>query len=508
MEADRPLSGSRRRFLGAAALLGLTRKAEKPIRGSFVNDDHLFGHELRHHGQCLKRPQAERRVAAVIVGGGIAGLSAAWRFDKRGFRDFVVLEAAASAGGNSRWGENSVSAYPWAAHYVPVPARHSAPLVRELMEELGVLRDGVWAEEHLCHSPQERLFLHGRWQEHIEPEIAVSSKDREQYQRFAERMEQFRRTGEFTIPMEAGARPSPLDRISMRRWLLDNGFDSPSLHWLVDYSCRDDYGALSSATSAWAGIHYFAAREPEDRGPLVWPEGNGWIVRRLLGKLGRYVRTNALVYSIRPEGLRYRVRTEEFDYLADAVIFAAPVFLAPYIVEPAPPVKGFEYSPWITANLTLERWPKSNGAEPAWDNVIYDSPSLGYVVATHQSLRTRQEKTVWTWYHALAYAPPAESRRLLLETDWHYWKEFILDDLARAHPDIRQCVSRIDMMRMGHAMVRPSVGFVFSGARRALARLTGRFVYAHADVSGFSIFEEAQYRGVRAAEHILRALGA
>jgi hypothetical protein len=96
---------------------------------------------------------------------------------------------------------------------------------------------------------------------------------------------------------------------------------------------------------------------------------------------------------------------------------------------------------------------------------------------------------------------------LLLETDWNYWKEFILDDLARAHPDIRQCVRSVDIMRMGHAMVRPSVGFVFSEPRRAVARLNGRFVYAHADLSGFSIFEEAQYRGVQAAEHVLRVLG-
>ena len=29
------------------------------------------------------------------------------------------------------------------------------------------------------------------------------------------------------------------------------------------------------------------------------------------------------------------------------------------------------------------------------------------------------------------------------------------------HPDIRACVSHIDIMRMGHAMVRPAPGFQF-----------------------------------------------
>jgi hypothetical protein len=34
-----------------------------------------------------------------------------------------------------------------------------------------------------------------------------------------------------------------------------------------------------------------------------------------------------------------------------------------------------------------------------------------------------------------------------------------------------------------------------------------RLRFAHADVSGFSLFEEAQYRGVLAAERTLRRLG-
>ena len=63
-------------------------------------------------------------------------------------------------------------------------------------------------------------------------------------------------------------------------------------------------------------------------------------------------------------------------------------------------------------------------------------------------------------------APPQDSRRLLLAQDWNYWKEAILNDLARAHPDIRQCVAHMDIMRIGHAMARPSPGFLFSEERR------------------------------------------
>jgi hypothetical protein len=139
--------------------------------------------------------------------------------------------------------------------------------------------------------------------------------------------------------------------------------------------------------------------------------------------------------------------------------------------------------------------------------VIYDSPALGYVDATHQSFRSHNERSVWTFYWALAAGPAVDNRRRLLDNNWDYWREQILNDLSRAHPAIRDCVSRIDIMRLGHAMVRPTPGFVSSDMRRQLARPSGRLVYANSDLSGFSIFEEAQYRGVRAADHILSRLG-
>jgi len=49
-------------------------------------------------------------------------------------------------------------------------------------------------------------------------------------------------------------------------------------------------------------------------------------------------------------------------------------------------------------NLKLSMAPSGYGSGLAWDNVIRDSPSLGYVVATRG--RPAAEKQVITWYHA------------------------------------------------------------------------------------------------------------
>lgn len=482
----------------------LGRKTERPIAGGFVNDSFPLGHRLRDRAR-FGSPGRQLRVPVVIIGGGIAGLSAAWYLDKRAFHDFVLLEMESQAGGNSRWGENEISRFPWAAHYVPVPAK-GVSLAKELFEELGVLRDGKWDDRALCFDPQERLFIYGRWQEGLEPENATP-QEAEQYRRFADRISEFRASGQFTIPMERGATPSPLDRMSMADWLAKERFDSPTLRWYVNYACRDDYGALARDTSAWAGIHYFASREPEEKGPLTWPEGNGWIAQRLIDKLKRYIRNGTPAYRVTQDKTKVRIFTEQTEYIADRLIFAAPTFLAQYLIEGAPRAEGFQYSPWLTANLTLDRLPVQKGAEPAWDNVIYDSPTLGYVNATHMSVRSHVDRTVWTFYWSLAEHAPTESRQLLLAKDWSYWKEAILNDLARAHPDIRQCVSHIDMMRIGHAMVRPAPGFVFSADRAHWKKPLGNIYFANSDLSGFSIFEEAQYRGVEAARRALHELG-
>ncbi|HKP76944.1 MAG TPA: hypothetical protein VJT67_15545, partial [Longimicrobiaceae bacterium] len=86
--------------------------------------------------------------------------------------------------------------------------------------------------------------------------------------------------------------------------------------------------------------------------------------------------------------------------------------------------------------------------------------------------------------------------------------DLVLADLERAHPDVRRCVRRIDVMRLGHAMIRPTPGFLSTPARLQLRAAAGPVFYAHSDLSGLSLFEEAQSRGVTAAERALAYLGA
>jgi hypothetical protein len=190
---------------------------------------------------------------------------------------------------------------------------------------------------------------------------------------------------------------------------------------------------------------------------------------------------------------------------------AAPKFVATRIVRPfreSPPehLREFSYGAWLVANVHLSERPRSPGFPFAWDNVLYDSPSLGYVVATHQRLADHGP-TIWTYYRPFVGPDPRADRETLLGLDHAEIADGVLADLGRAHVGLDGLVTRIDAWRWGHAMIRPTPGFIWGLARRRAAEPVGRIHFAHSDLSGVALFEEAQYHGVAAAEAVLRARG-
>jgi phytoene dehydrogenase-like protein len=529
----------RRGFLGAGAALvaAACTRTEPPVPpGVFISTNHALGHRLR---ETQAAGATERRKArVVIVGAGISGLCAAWRLRRAGFDDFELLELEDGPGGNARWGENAVSAYPLGAHYITLPTRESRT-TRLLLSELGVLKGDPdaaaprYEERALCQAPQERLYRNGTWVEGLAPLEGRSQRDADEWKRFQDRMRAFQsmrgKDGRraFALPLEFSSRDPALlalDRVTMAAWLRSEGFSSEAVHWFVNYACRDDYGCDYRQTSAWAGIHYFASRNAASREAgedtvLTWPEGNGFIVKGLMARYRFPIRTGALVERIEEgaRGVRLRVhvsaekRSVEID--AEHVIWAAPHLFAARALAGAPEglasaLRGPDYAPWLVANLTLSEPPHVfHGAPLAWDNVIHDSASLGYVVATHQGVATRPGPTVLTWYRPLSDLAPREARQRFLAEPRERWVEAAFADLGKPHPEIRSLTQRVDVFANGHAMVRPVPGLIWGEARRRVLAHRGTLHFAHADASGLSLFEEANDRGVAAAEVVLAALG-
>jgi hypothetical protein len=547
-------------FLGVPFALAACRtlqegSAAAPLpEGEIVGASDGVGHLIRDG--LRPEPQTWERVGVLVVGGGVAGLAAAWRFLRAGFEDFVLLELEPAPGGTARSGEaHGVVPYPWGAHYLPAPLKENRALAA-LLDEIGVLEgvdsegDPVVAEQFLCRDPEERIFYRGRWYEGLYLHAGASEEDARQLGLFNAEVDRWagwrdakgRRA--FAIPVancSDDAEVTALDRISMAEWLRQRSLNSERLRWLVDYACRDDYGLGVEQASAWAGLFYFASRMKrpgaEAQSLITWPEGNGRLVRHLYEKTRARVRLGLAVADVRPsEGASFESGNAQGNgsrnarggaevvavthdgrvavgFRAERIVFAAPQFLSKYLVKPyregACPahVSEFEYGAWMVANLFLEDRPRQGLGFPlAWDNVLYDSPSLGYVVATHQRGLDRGP-TVFTYYYPLTDANPRDARTRLLSIGRDGWADVALSDLARAHGEIRALTRRLDVMRWGHAMIRPRVGFQWGGARQRAQQPYGPIHFAHTDLSGVALFEEAFDHGLRAAEEVLAARG-
>jgi hypothetical protein len=263
-------------FLGVPFALAACRRNEAPPlpAGEIVGTSDVFGHQLRDGLRVEVAPDAWSEVPVVIVGGGVAGLTAAWRLKSAGFSNFVLIELENAPGGTSRSGSHRSISFPWGAHYIPVPMKENVALV-SLLEELGVVEarsadgDIVIGEQYLCRDPEERVFYKDRWYEGLYLHAGESEDDKQQYRRFNTEVDRWvlwrdakgRRA--FTLPVSAcsdDAEATALDRLSIAEWMDQRGLTSPRLRWWVDYACRDDYGMTLAQTSAWAGLFYFCSR--------------------------------------------------------------------------------------------------------------------------------------------------------------------------------------------------------------------------------------------------------
>jgi len=523
------VEGLNRRQLALAAaavmapLAACRRQATFPMPPArWVGAADVRGHRLRGlKSGALPAPAVQRRAQVLVVGAGIAGLAAARAFAQRGVSDVQLLELDDAPGGNSRGHVLAGMPCPQGAHYLPVPG----PQAREVsawLHEIGLLSTQLGRtvpdERHLCHSPQERLFIDGAWAEGLLPPADVGSGTQAQYRRFAAAVAQAQTLG-FALPSVRAAwtaEHSALDATPFAAWLDARGLDDAHLRWYLDYCCRDDYGAGTAEVSAWAGLHYFASRhgfhtlgdgtgdstgdgDGEREAVFTWPEGNAWLVQRLAAPLADRLHTARTVLQVAEQrhGIQLLAWDERLQQLeqwqADSVVLAVPLFVAARLLQQPPgalqqAAQQLQYAPWLVANVHLDRPLLDRpGAPPAWDNVVYGSTGLGYVDAMHQSLRAGPGPTVISCYRSL---PPSQ-RAALLAGDAATWAQGVLRDLLTAHPDLPARARQVDLVRWGHGMVIPAPGVRSSPALAALRALRGRVRFAHSDLCGSSVFEEA-----------------
>ena len=256
---------------------------------------------------------------------------------------------------------------------------------------------------------------------------------------------------------------------------------------------------------------------------LTWPAGNGWLVGKLHEKIRAKLRLGLAVADVAPvrTGGRRRDRDRQAARRGRAstrerVIFAAPQFVArargPAVSRRAAAasrrvrvrrVDGREHHARRRARS------RARAASTRWRGTTSSATAHRSATSSRRIRRGRDHgPTVLTYYHPLCDEDPRAARTRLYAAGRDEWADVALADLETRAPDIRELATRVDVVRWGHAMVRPLAGRSCSAARarraaRPFAASTSRTPIS----SGVALFEEAFHHGVpRAPTRSLAAL--
>ena len=538
---------NRRRFLAQSAAISVAaaaswlthRELNRPPPLAVRRIGLPLGHQLRDGAFADASLPRAQVCDVLILGSGAAALSALWFLSRQGQRNVILAEGLERNGNNAAFVSGDLRA-PGGAHYLALPSRESVAL-REMLADLGILESGVdsdaprFRETDLVFAPMERLRYQGRWQEALLPQ---EDDDSRRFFALIRRLKRARgQDGRkvFAIPLVLSSEDSEwraLDRLSFAAWLAREGYRSPTLLWYLDYCCRDDYGAGAAQVSAFAGLHYFAARGHDSEAVLTWPEGLAHLSQLLrersgLQSLAALPDDETLHFAhpvaINASAVRIRERDAHVEVLlrdngsgalsllrARQVISAMPLMVAARVVENAA-VYGLlagrgDYAPWLVSNFVLHRFPAEGAGETlAWDNVIHGSGGLGYVASSNQLIRVaKPARTVFTAYTALNHADPAAVRAWLLDAPDAELLAFAAQDLVAAYGRrFWRAVDAVDIGIRAHAMRIPRPGYLDDAQLAAVRAHRSRLHFAHSDLSGYSVFEEAAFWGVEAARRVL-----
>jgi hypothetical protein len=495
------------------------------------NGNTSSGHLLRNK---FEKPleYTTDKVDILIVGGGIAGLSTARKIATKKGLNAKLIELANDVGGNSLGDKNEISEYPWAAHYLPIPSLDMKELIA-FLEEAKIIthfEKGLpyYDDAYLCFDNKERLFINGKWQNGIVPHFNIPENDKEEINSFLNLVHILRDKKDelgkyyFDIPLINSSQKNEyfkLNKITAKEWLIQNNYNSPYLHWYINYCTSDDFGTNVKDTSAWAMLHYFASRRGKAMNAdyddvLTWPEGNSFLVKELKKQINFPIYTNEVALNIEhtngnSEIFHQNTRTKKWTKtICKNLVLNTPFHVVKKLLPIFDTIENktqFNAYPWIVCNITLNRLIEKNGMPLSWDNVIYGHDSLGFIHSTHQTFSRKETTHVFTYYKALNNLSASEEKKILYKSTIEQLKNDILQELKMVYPNIEDGILHMEIKKIGHGMISPAPNFLFSKTLTNFSTAYKNIHFTHTDFCGISIFEEAFYKGIETANLILKA---
>jgi oxygen-dependent protoporphyrinogen oxidase len=423
----------------------------------------------------------------VIIGGGIAGLSAAWRLRHR---DVLLLEAGDRLGGRMRSDVRGDYWLNYGAHLFPAPGTLVDGIARECGLEAVPVTGGM-----MGLAVGSTLLDRGRV-ETYPFRLPLSLRDRIAFvragvkvQRAVARYHRVERRYDFEDDRTFGECLGPLP---------------PAVHEI--FTCAAHRAtAEPDELSAGCGIGLFA---------LVWGGKGSLIARNLLGgtgqlpaalgrKLGDRARTGCRADAVNPDGAELVVRCGGDDIRARQVIVAAQ---APYAAPLAAPVA--EQAAAALAQLTYGAFlsvaveTDETTAMPYDDIYAMATPGRVFDMFTNQACALRTGGARRPGGSLMLFAGAHAAAALMRESDQVIVERF-LADLHELYPQTRRVIAGATVQRweLGNVYARPGRGRL----QAALAGALGTHQNLHLAGDYFAELgnmEAAARTGVAAAERV------
>lgn len=464
-----------------------------------ILSDAAVGHVLRNSHQYARGE--DQNTEYLIVGGGIAGLSAAYQLRDH---DFMLCELSERLGGSSSANTHRDQYFTQGAHYdLAYPAYYGKELLQTLFE-LDVIdfdtatNSWQFVDHHLTIAPeQESITFHdGTFRKDVLPEGNLKAQ-------FEQLLRPF--VGQMPMPTtQIAVEHHHLNTLTFYDYLQQHLTLDAEFLQAIDYAMIDDWGAPSTVVSALAGIHYYTCRPYFDRNPILLspPQGNAYFAQRFISRLPQErLRPQQLIRSIQPNDTgfdvevvdikaerQYRVQTRKIVYAAHkhGLKYIYPAGYARF--------RDTHYSPWLVLNLVLNQ---TTTQKAYWQNeyVSGERAFLGFVDSAAQFQPRTTRRTLTAYY---CFEP--EQRQELLHMDENapalvertiQYIEQVLKQPIRPH------IEKAYIKVMGHGMPIPKPGFLFTKPNHD-ALETG-IAYAGVDTGRLPLFFEAADSGLQAA---------
>jgi len=515
-----------------AAWSPIDRALPDRVAAAFSGDDPAAAHAVlwdkaafvASRGGAL--PAADERVGVVVIGGGMAGLTAAYALREHAP---VVLERAARFGGNSRGEAWRGIEYAIGAAYFIEPDEGSE--IAALLDELGL------KGEYTVKTTEDPVVLGGRrYDAFWDGETAPGA--REQFARLRRHFLGFLEGADGAeypdIPVfdEAGrARIDALDRVTFADHLREvaGGPLHPHVETVVEHYCWSSFGASSTEISAASGLNFYCA---EFGNVAVLPAGNAGVAERLVARLegalpaGR-LRPGALVLDVRlADGgvlVSYLEASGRLRTLhARAAVMACPKFVVPKVIDTLEPARAaaldrLRYRAYLVANVLLDR-----RVEPDFYDLFMageGNVDLSSVEAAADRQRVTdvvlatfarhdERRAVLTLYRGIPYdgARAALYEESAYDTARRAFEEQIgaeILPLVGARPEH---VVDLRLTRWGHPLPVAEAGLIASRVVDALrAPIGGRVFFVNQDNWALPAFETAITEALHFAPEIARA---